>query len=190
MLGEVSSGTPATTRLAAALGSDDSNARLLPAVPYSLRVLIVNAVSGQDTKASTTVLCCSALVLASSKASRSVHVSPASTAVAAIDNRPAMPSVRVSAKNATCLAGDVAHGAIADDLQCGGRAVSSQLRADDVEPVELSRDDVDLAEDRVTDGDSAPSAVQAAEGSALTTGTRRLPASIETTVRTPRATGC
>ena len=57
----------------------------------TFRVASFNAVPGLHANVSTTVLCCSALDLANSKASRFVHESPASAAVGVIDSSPAGP---------------------------------------------------------------------------------------------------
>ena len=80
IVGEVSSGTPAMTRDAGALGSGASSGMLLPTAANDFRVASLSAVAGLQTKLSTVVLCCSALLFANSKASKSPQASPASAA--------------------------------------------------------------------------------------------------------------
>lgn len=119
MAGEVSSGTPATTRDAGAVGSLARSALLLPAVLYSFSVAMVTAVAGEHTTASTVVFACSALDLACSAQSKSPKASPA---VDVMDSSPAGPFDVVFAKNAKpALRARSRTQAITDDLQRGGR---------------------------------------------------------------------
>jgi hypothetical protein len=116
--GDVSKGTPATTREAGWVGSDCSSARFDPAVVDSLRVAIFSAVPGLATNVSMVVLCCSALDLANSKASRFAQLSPASAAVGVIDSSPAGPLIVVFAKKRLiAFTGEIARQAITDNAQ-------------------------------------------------------------------------
>jgi hypothetical protein len=63
------------TRDAGAEGSGWSNGTFDPAVVNAFKVLNFRAVLGLQSHESTTVLCCSALLLANSKASKVPHAS-------------------------------------------------------------------------------------------------------------------
>ena len=120
IVGDVSSGTPAMTRDAGAVGSGCSSGTLDPAVPNCFKVASFSAVAGFATNVSTIVLCCSALLFANSNASRLAQQSPASAAVGVIESSPAGPDAVVLAKNALNDSTDqLAKQTVADDLERG-----------------------------------------------------------------------